>query len=349
MKKILLLTAVAFMLVSCSNGNSETVKIGVIGPLTGAGATTSEYWVNGFNYAIDQLNAQSNGETYELIVEDCQSDPAQTISCYKRLEMQGVKYIVAVGGQFALVAAPASKGKDVIYFTSADFNEAILDVTDRGLRVYPNSQTFADTAANFLSRTYGYSNYGTFALNTVACLEATKAFCSNISSKNGNIVFQETYDIGAYDFKNTVSKIADKKAQAVFLTGFGISPSAFVNQLATNRNFDTIVLFGDHNIATKAFRENNKNAKARVHYADVHFADEQENEFFEKYGCHSNAVATSAYIIPFLIREARANASHSDIDAQLSYLRGNTIPTQYGDVIIDDRGSCAIPMQVYSL
>ena len=263
--------------------------------------------------------------------------------------MQGIKYIVAVGGQFALAAAPVSKGKDVIYFTSADFNEAILDVTDRGLRVYPNSKTFADTAVNFLTRTYGYNNYGTFALNTVACLEATKAFSAGVISKGGNMVFQETYDIGAYDFKNIVSKVSNKKAQAIFMTGFGISPTAFINQLATNRKFDSIVIFGDLNLATKAFLENNDNKKARIHYADVRFFDEQEKEYMEKYGNHSNGIATSAYIIPFLIREARSKVAHDNIEEQLKYLRGNTITTKLGDVHIDDRGSCAIPMQVYSL
>ena len=69
MKKILLLTLAAFLLVSCNNSNNKTtVKIGVIGPLTGTGATTSDYWVNGFKYAIDQINSKQDGETYELII-----------------------------------------------------------------------------------------------------------------------------------------------------------------------------------------------------------------------------------------------------------------------------------------
>lgn len=348
-KTILLTVFSILLLASCGNNNEKIIKIGVVGPLTGAGATTSDYWMNGFNNAIERLNAESDGETYKLIVEDCQSDPAQTVACYKRLEMQGVKYIVAVGGQFSMAAAPASKGKDVIYFTSADYNETILDVTDRGIRVYPNSKTFADTAVNYLNRTYGFGTFGTFALNSVACLEATKAFLSGVKTIDGSVVFQETYDIGAYDFKNTVSKLSDKKVQAFFMTGFGISPSAFINQLATNSEFDTIVLFGDLNLATKAFVENNKNTKARVNYADVRFDEEQEQSYVERFGHHSNAIVTSAYIIPFLIREARANSPKEDIDAQLRYLRGKTISTQIGEVYIDERGSCAIPMNVYSL
>ncbi len=341
--------AAVMLLFGCKDAKNNIVKIGVIGPLTGTGATTSEYWVNGFNLAVEQLNANQTGVTYELIIEDCQSDPAQTVACYKRLEMQGVRYVVAVGGQFAMAVAPLTKDKDVLFFTTADYNEAILDQTNHGFRVFPSSAAFADSAVNYMSRTYGYTNFATFALNTAACLDATTSFAKGVERVGGKMVFQETYDIGAYEFKSVVSRVTDKKAQGIFMTGFGISPVAFVNQIATNKAFDNVALFGDLNIATRSFIENNKNTKATILYSDVRFPEEMENDYMERFNGHSNAIATSSYIIPFLIQDAQTNATEKTIDGMLKYLRGNTINTAIGAIKINDRGSCDIPLQVYHL
>ena len=349
MKKCIIMMAALMLLVGCRRNDNHVVKIGVVGPLTGAGATTSAYWTNGLNLAVEHLNAIEGGEKYELMVEDCQSDPSLAVSCYKRLELQGINYCLAVGGQFAMAVAPMTMGKDVLFFTTADYNEAILDQTDRGFRIFPSSVTFADTAVNYLHRTYGCCNYATFALNTVACLEATKAFARGVERVDGNLVFQETYDMGAYDFNSVVSKVADKEAEGIFMTGFGVSPLAFANQLAANSSFDSIVLFGDLNVATKSFVEGLRNDKATICYADCRFPDEIEKEYVEKYGSHSNAIVTSSYMIPFLIQAARANAPAKDVKAQLDYLRGRTIGTNVGDVVLDAKGNCEMGVQVYQL
>lgn len=345
--KLFVLFVALFLMVGCKNSDKNVVKIGVVGPLTGAGATTSEYWVNGLNYAVDHLNAIEGGEKYELVIEDCQSDPALTVSCYKRLEALGTKYILAVGGQFAMAVAPLSKGKDVIFFTTADYNEAILDQTDRGFRIFPTSDAFADTAVNYLKRNFDLNYYATFALNTVACLEATKAFARGVNRVGGQLVFQETYDMGASDFNSVITKYADKNAEAVFMTGFGISPLAFVNQIASNEKYDNVYLFGDLNVATKSFVAGNRNDKAHVYYADCRFPDDLESDYMSKYGNHSNSIVTSSYIIPFIIKEAREKATTKKIQSQLDYLHGSTIKTFIGMIKLDERGNCQMSVQVY--
>lgn len=339
--------AALLLLTGCRNKSNNVVKIGVIGPRTGAGATTSEYWVNGLDFAIERLNSIEGGEKYELIIEDCQSDPAKTMACYKRLESLGTKYILVVGGQFAMAAAPLSKGKDVLFFTTADYNEAILNQTDRGFRIFPTSEAFADTAANYLSRNFNVSNYATFALNTVACLEATKSFAKGVKRVGGTMVFQETYDMGASDFNSIITKNADKNAEAIFMTGFGISPLAFVNQIATNENYDSVYIFGDLNLATKSFVAGNRNDKACVLYADCRFPESLENAYMKKYGAHSNSIVTSSYIIPYIIKNARKNANAKNIKSQLDYLHGSTITTDIGDIQLDEKGNCQMSVQVY--
>lgn len=348
-KNLIILFALLTVFSACSRKGNDVVKIGVIGSQTGSASTTSSYWTNGMKYAIDQLNAVENGEKYQLVIEDCQSDPAQAVACYKRLEQKGVKYVLAIGGQFAMAIAPLTKGKDVLFFTTADYNESILEHTDRGFRIYPTSRAFADSAVNYMYRNYGFTKYATFAFNSMACLEATKAFAKGVDRIGGQMVFQEIYDMGVADFSSLVTKHSDKGAQGVFMTGFGISPLAFANQLAASSNFDNIVLFGDLNLATESFVTGIKNKKAKIYYADCRFPQKMETEYLSKYRTHSNAIVTTSFIIPFLVKEARVNSSFSDINAQLNYMRGRTFRTEIGDIKIDKNGNGEMNLQVYQL
>ena len=109
------LLAVLIILAGCKN-DKDVVRIGVVATLTGPGAEAAEYAIRGFNLAIDELNAVDKGHKYEMVYEDCQSNPNLASTCFKRLEAKGVHYIIALGGQFSLVVAPMTDKKQMMYF-----------------------------------------------------------------------------------------------------------------------------------------------------------------------------------------------------------------------------------------
>ena len=75
------------VLTGCFLQKRDTVKIGIIIPMTGAGAATVDYWVNGFNMAIEELNAQDSGAKYELLFEDCNKFQLLLYNCHKVLNI----------------------------------------------------------------------------------------------------------------------------------------------------------------------------------------------------------------------------------------------------------------------
>lgn len=350
MKRIfhLMIIVVAAMVSSCV-ADKDVVKIGVISPMTGAGASCADYWVNGLKLAVEEINSASD-ETYELIFEDCQSDPAEAISCYKRLELRGVKYVVAVGGQFAMAVAPLTKGKNILYFTSADYNEAVLNESDCAFRVYPSANTLAETAADYLKNTLGKENIAVITMNTVPNLAVSNALEEDFTALGGNVVFKDTYNIGQFDFKDVVNKLKTKKIDAVFLTGFGTSTYSFCNQLSAYPQFNDVVVLGDVNLSTADFVSNMANNPLTVYVADSKLAGEFEILYKETYGDESNSLSSCSYIIPYLIKEARDSADDKDdIKSQLNYIRNRTFDTAMGDVTFDSTGNCALSMQVYRL
>lgn len=351
MKKhlILFFAAVMAMMVSCT-GKNDVVKIGVVGPMTGAGAATVDYWVNGLNMAIDQINTNENGTKYELVLEDCRSDAKEAVSCYKRLELQGVQYVIAVGGQFAMAIAPLTKGQDMLYFTTSDYNDAVLNVTDRAFRAYPSAYTLGKTAAEYLYNELARKNVATIIINTVPNLLAGKVFAAHYETLGGKVAFSDTYDIGQFDFKDMVAKMSRETIDCVFYLGFGQSANAFTTQLYANPKFQDVVILGDVNMSTVDYLTSVKNVPLDVYVADTKLSDEFESVYTEKFQMPSNSIASCASIIPFIIDEARKNVENkSDLSAQLNYIRGRKFSSPIGSIEFDTIGNVQLPMQVYKV
>lgn len=341
--RMVMLIGIVFV-VSYSCQNKNTVKIGVIIPMTGAGAATVDYWVNGFNMAIEKLNAENDDNRYELVFEDCKSDAATSISCFKHLEMQNVKYVVVVGGQFAMAIAPMTKGKDMLFFTSADYNEEILDVTDCAFRIFPSANALGKITSDYFVNQLGIKQTAVISLNTVPCLQAYNAFNQNLQKLGGSVEFSDKYDIGTFDFRNTISKMGDNNFGGIFITGFGVSPAAFCAQMAGNPKFDNIILLGDMNLSTKNFSDNKKNDKIQVYFADAKIHDLFLANYEKKYGVKGNSYCGCAYLIPHIIDLARNEAGTDDIAKQKEFLRGREIKNDVIPLFIDKKGNGEMEM-----
>ena len=78
----------------------ETIKIGLIQPLTGSVAYNGNTDVNGSKLALDEINAKGGvlGKKVELVIEDGQCKPANSVNAAEKL-IQRDK-VVALSGAF---------------------------------------------------------------------------------------------------------------------------------------------------------------------------------------------------------------------------------------------------------
>src|SRR5262249_5238743 len=65
----------------------ETIKVGVIQPLTGAFAASGNYVANGAKIAADEINAKGGvlGKKLELVIEDNKSNPTEAAAVAEKL------------------------------------------------------------------------------------------------------------------------------------------------------------------------------------------------------------------------------------------------------------------------
>src|SRR5215213_3970698 len=70
-----------------TSASAQTIKIGVIEPLTGAAAASGNYVANGAKIAADEINAKGGvlGKKIELVIEDNKSNPTEAAAVAEKL------------------------------------------------------------------------------------------------------------------------------------------------------------------------------------------------------------------------------------------------------------------------
>ncbi|WP_081750548.1 ABC transporter substrate-binding protein [Paracoccus pantotrophus] len=150
MKPLFTIATAAFCLVAASlSASAEAVKIGVIGIMSGAGATWGVAGVQGMQIAIDEVNKAGgldiNGTRQEvqLIVYDDQYKAAEAVAAYNRLVNEDkAKFIFTMSSASTLAIRDQVEADDVLVLTSAYTSKAIDSETKHIIRLYSTPQDY---------------------------------------------------------------------------------------------------------------------------------------------------------------------------------------------------------------
>ena len=79
-----------------SAASGDTIKIGVMGPLTGNVSVYGQAVVNGAALYLKQVNANGgiNGKQIEILTEDEQGDATQAVNCFTKMVDEGITALV---------------------------------------------------------------------------------------------------------------------------------------------------------------------------------------------------------------------------------------------------------------
>ena len=81
---------------AASAASGDTIKIGVMGPLTGNVSVYGQAVVNGAALYLKQVNANGgiNGKQIEILTEDEQGDATQAVNCFTKMVDEGITALV---------------------------------------------------------------------------------------------------------------------------------------------------------------------------------------------------------------------------------------------------------------
>ncbi len=202
---------------SRTSDGRQTVKIGVIAPLTGGGTVFGNSLVAGIKLAKEDLkNTKYN---YELVIEDDRSNPVQSASAAQKL--------INIDKVQAIIVATSGTGNAILTLTEAAHIPQICVVCadktiGQGKYNFTNSVLPEDEADVWIKeavhrgiKTLGLISQIHPGINAVVDAVTLKAKENNIP-----IVYAERFDGNNRDFKTIISKAKKANADVYFLMAF---------------------------------------------------------------------------------------------------------------------------------
>lgn len=233
-------TALVVGLAACSNNTTadvgdettDPIRFGVALPQTGDNAQYGEYFTQGFDLALKQLNAEGgiNGRTVELQYEDTQADPAQAPAVAQKFVDDPT--ILASIGDFG---TPASAAASPIYqaggLVQFAFSASASTVTDPGDFVFATwvSQEFeaprlADFAATKGKKQAVFFHDTDWGANT-------HGFYADHSKEIGlDTVYETAYSPDATDFRPLLLTAKASNPEVIVLISYAADAALITSQ-----------------------------------------------------------------------------------------------------------------------
>ncbi|MCA0214643.1 MAG: ABC transporter substrate-binding protein [Proteobacteria bacterium] len=345
-KKLLITTGLASL--SSLVAAQQTIKIGVIEPLTGSVAYNGQASLNGAKLAVERRNAAGGvlGRKIELVIEDGQCRPANSVNAAEKL-IQRDK-VVAVQGAFCSSATaavmPLAEKYKTPFITGVSSK---ADLTEKGLQYFFRS---AETD-RLMSKTFSKILAEKLQLKTVAYIGVNddwgrggvEDFSKDLEALGVKTVMKEYFDHGATDFYTLLTKLRASKADGVFVAAETQDGSILVKQFK-EIGLQTKI-FGVGSWATADFIGLTGPASEGI-YAAVPYASslpgERNKAFVELYATaykeKPGKYGAAGYNSMNILLDAIARAGKTDADAIRDALRKTDYLAPNGRYRFTDKG-----------
>jgi len=223
MRKVLF-CALALCLLSGTAQAADTVKIGLMGPMTGSWASEGQEMKQVVELLADDLNAKGGvlGKKIEVISEDDGGDPRTSALAAQRLATQGV---VAVIGTYGSAVTEASQNiYDEAKIIQVANGSTAIRLTEKKLplffRTCPRDDEQAKVAVQAI---------GKLGAKKVAILHDNTTYAKGLADeakgileadKKAAVVFFEALTPGERDYSAILTKMKSVNPDFVFFTGY---------------------------------------------------------------------------------------------------------------------------------
>lgn len=198
---------------------SKVIKIGVIGPLTGGASVYGTNLAKGAELALKELNAENKGRkhTYELVIEDDGTNPAQSASAAQKLvnvdKVQAILSVTSGTGNAVKPIAIKAKIPHVCICADTRVADGVYNFTNILL---PGDETkvWLEEAARRGVKSIAIISQNQPGYNLII---------DNLKAQNASvgisIVYEEKLDPTVKDFNTSIAKARLTKPD-LFLIGF---------------------------------------------------------------------------------------------------------------------------------
>jgi branched-chain amino acid transport system substrate-binding protein len=204
--------------------SSEPIMLGVSGPLTGPNAQYGTQWKQGFDLALDEIQASGgiNGRKLAYSFEDSQSDPRQSVAIAQKFVSD--PNIVMELGDFS---SPASMAASPIYqragLVQFGFTNSHPDFTKGGDFMWSTSVSQADEQpllARYAVNHLGLKKLALLHLNTDWGRTSRDYFVKAAKEFGAEVVITEGYIAEERDFRSTLVRVRDANPDGLIMISY---------------------------------------------------------------------------------------------------------------------------------
>jgi len=226
----------------------QTIKIGVIGPLSGEVAFYGAELRNGAQLAAAQLNEEQNRYYYELVSFDDEAD--SSIARQRAEEMVENREILAViGPAFSVPTLSAGEVFQKAKLPAISPSATSPKVTFLGdfiFRVCPSDSYNGKSLGEFVVQDLGFHKIAILWDETHAAYsgELADAFTQRTEQLGAVVIKRLSYQSGQTDFLSLLQDVKEAEPEVIVLTGYA-SEAAFIVQQARNMGWNIPFVGGD--------------------------------------------------------------------------------------------------------
>ena len=229
--------ATALLAASGAYAQDTVVKIGHSGPLSGAQAFSGKDNENGARLAVEELNAKpitvaGKKLKFELLSEDDQGDPKAGMAAAQKLIDNGVKYVV--GPYNSGVAIPASRAYNdagVLVATIATNPKITLQGYKGLFRVNASDSQLGSKMALYAANELKFKNVAVIDDRTAFGQGVAEEFKKQAKASGMTVAGHEFTTDKAFDFNAILTKLKNKKVEAIFFGGYAPQAAPMVRQM----------------------------------------------------------------------------------------------------------------------
>jgi branched-chain amino acid transport system substrate-binding protein len=344
-KAFVVVAAILSLVMAASVGFAETIKVGVLLPLTGSQAKFGEIEKRSYEMAAEEINAKGgvNGKKIELLFEDDTGKPDVGRSGLEKL-ISREKVPVITGGYSSSVTAAAApvaqqfKVPFVISTGSAD------DITEKGydyvFRVNPPASEYPNAVKSFLQGVA--KDVKTVALlyeNSAFGQSSSKSFEKDAADLGLKIVVKEGYQAGAIDFKPILTKVKAANPDMLYMVSYVMDASLLIRQSKELRINPKLFVGGGAGFTLPEFAKSAGDASDYVYSATLWVetlpypgAKEYFNNFRKKYGSETEYHGAEAYAAMYVVADALKRAKSISPKDVRDALAATDMKTAFGPV-----------------
>ena len=323
---LVLASAMVFSLAACGSdggssegsSNSDTFKIGGIGPTTGDNAIYGTAVKNGIQLAVDEINADGgiNGKQIEYSFEDDVSDSEKSVNAYNTLKDWGMQMLVGTVTSSPCVAVVEETHADNMFQLTPSATSVESIQYDNAFRMCFSDPGQGAASADYISE-HGLATKIAIIYNSSDTYSSGiyQAFSTEAQAKGLEIVAAEAFTADSKtDFSVQLQKAKDAGAELVFLPIYYQEASLILAQ-ADKMGFET-QWFGCDGMDGLLALDGFDTALAEGLMFLTPFTADAEDEatqtfvskFEEEFGDTPNQFAADAYDCMYVIKAAAEKA-----------------------------------------